>query len=296
MVYNKAWEVQYARDRASGRRRYVDADPTRATLQRVVDANVPYRAISRACGLSDTAVGNIVDGRNTHVQRATAQRIDALTLSAIYDQAHGTVPSIGVQRRVQALMALGWPKQELEAAGIPSAQLVTRPRSRVSVEGWRQVKGVYDELSMTRGPSELTRSRAIARGHPPPLAWDDDTLDDPRATPHQGTGTGFVLDNVAVARAVGSHPKVAPIPLTPPEQLATVRELTTRGTSVADIAAMVGTSDRTVLRWRKKHDLADADATFSGDSGRDASRLRQAARQAVNSARPIARSSADRAI
>ena len=145
MVYNKAWEVQYARDRAHGRRRYVDANPTRAKLQRFVDANVPYRAISRACGLSDTAVGNIVDGRNTHVQRATAARIDALTLSAIYDQAHGTVPSIGAQRRVQALMALGWPKQELEAAGIPSTQLVTRPRSRVSVEGWRQVKDVYDE-------------------------------------------------------------------------------------------------------------------------------------------------------
>ena len=101
---------------------------------------------------------------------------------------------------------------------------------------------------------------------------------------------------MAVARAVGSHPKAAPIPLTPPEQLATVRELTTRGTSVSDIAAIVGTSDRTVLRWRKKHDLADADATFAGDSGRDASRLRQAARQAANSARPIARSSADRAI
>lgn len=294
MVYNKAWEVQYARDRAQGRRRYVDANPTRATLQRFVDANVPYRAISRACGLSDTAVGNIVDGRNTHVQRATAARIDALTLTAIYDQAHGTVPSIGAQRRVQALMALGWPKQELEAAGIPSTQLVTRPRSQVSVEGWRQVKDVYDELSMTRGPSELTRSRAIARGYPPPLAWDDDTLDDPHATPHQGTGTGTgtVLDNVAVARAVASHPKAAPTPLTPPEQLATVRELTTRGTSVSDTAAIIGTSDRTVLRWRKKHDLANADATVAGD----ASRLRQAARKAANSARPIARSSADRAI
>ncbi|WP_404380403.1 hypothetical protein LL946_10525 [Knoellia locipacati] len=295
MVYNKAWEVQYARDRAHGRRRYVDANPTRAKLQRFVDANVPYRAISRACGLSDTAVGNIVDGRNTHVQRATAERIDALTLNAIYDQAHGTVPSIGAQRRVQALMALGWPKQELEAAGIPSAQLVTRPRSRISVEGWQQVRDVYDELSMTRGPSELTRSRAIARGYPPPLAWDDDTLDDPQATPHQSTGTGIEIDNVAVARAVASHPKAAPIPLTPPEQLATVRELTTRGTSVADTAAIVGTSDRTVLRWRKKHDLADADATFAGDSARDASRLRQAARRAANSARPIARPSADRA-
>lgn len=296
MVYNKAWEVQYARDRAHGRRRYVDAKPTRAKLQRFVDVNVPYRAISRACGLSDTAVGNIVDGRNTHVQRATAERIAALTLSAIYDQEHGTVPSIGAQRRVQALMALGWPKQELEAAGIPSTQLVTRPRSQVSVEGWRQVKDVYDELSMTRGPSEITRNRAIARGYPPPLAWDDDTLDDPEAKPHQGTGTGTEIDNVAVARAVGSHPKAAPVPLTPPDQLATVRELTTRGTSVADIAAIVGTSERTVLRWRKKHDLADADAAFAGDSGPDASRLRQVARRAANSARPIARPSADRAI
>lgn len=296
MVYNKAWEVQYARDRASGRRRYVDAGPTRDKLRRFVDANVPYRAISRASGLSDTAVGNIVDGRNTHVQRATAERVDALTLSAIYERAHGTVPSIGVQRRVRALMALGWPKQDLEAAGIPSAQLVTRPRSQVSVEGWRQVREVYEELSMTLGPSELTRSRAIARGYPPPLAWDDDTLDDPQATPHQGTTSGVDIDEVAVARAVGSHPKAAPISLTPPEQLATVRELTTRGISVADTAAIIGTSDRTVLRWRKRDDLEAADPPGAGNSGRDASRLRQAARRDENSARSNARPSVNRAI
>ena len=30
MVYRKAWEVQYQRDRARGLTRYVDAEPTRS--------------------------------------------------------------------------------------------------------------------------------------------------------------------------------------------------------------------------------------------------------------------------
>jgi hypothetical protein len=52
MVYRKAWEVQYQRDRARGQTRYVDAKPTRSRLAELTAAHVPVRALGRACGLS----------------------------------------------------------------------------------------------------------------------------------------------------------------------------------------------------------------------------------------------------
>ena len=52
MVYDKAWNVAYRRDRDAGRPRYVDAAPVRVRLQRLVDAHVPVRALGRVTGLS----------------------------------------------------------------------------------------------------------------------------------------------------------------------------------------------------------------------------------------------------
>lgn len=172
MSYDKAWEVGYARDRAHGRRRYVPATETRAKLQELVDAHVPVRTIARASGLSDTALVHIIGGRHEQVQRQTAARIASLTLNDVYARAPASVPSVGAVRRVQALMALGWRKADLEVEGVPTGQLVTRSRDLISVEGWRQVRDVYDRLSMTLGPSQAARDRAR-----------------PAATPHPWRGT-----------------------------------------------------------------------------------------------------------
>ena len=48
MVYRKAWEVQYQRDRARGQTRYVDAKPTRSRLAELTAAHVPVRALAAA--------------------------------------------------------------------------------------------------------------------------------------------------------------------------------------------------------------------------------------------------------
>ncbi len=202
MVYNKAWEVGYARDTSRGVRRYVEATDTRTTLQGFLDANVPLRAVARASGLSDTAIGNLTQGRHDQVQAATAAKVASLTLADIYARATGTVPAVGAVRRVQALMAIGWRKADLHAAGIPTTQLVTRSRAHITAAGWHQVRQVYDRLCMTPGPSPATRERATRRGYAPPLAWDEGTIDDPRATPQLGeplAGSAGV-DQVAVAR------------------------------------------------------------------------------------------------
>ncbi len=259
MSYTKAWEVGYARDRAQGRRRYVPATDTRAKLQELVDAHVPVRAIARASGLSDTAIAHIIDGRHEQVQRQTAARIASLTLNDVYARAPGSVPSVGAVRRVQALMALGWRKADLEAEGVPTGQLVTRSRDLISVEGWRQVRDVYDRLSMTLGPSQAARDRAAARGYHPPLAWDDETIDDPRATPQHGGPVEAAVDWVVVDRVVAGGSAGArcdtDLQLTQDERVAAIRRLSTAGSCDREIAEAIGASPRTVLRLRHREEV-----------------------------------------
>lgn len=260
MTYNKAWAVAYSRDRARGRPRYVAAHETRARLMDLVDADVPLRAIAQATGLSDTAVGHLVAGRRELVHRHTAELVADLSLADVFDRASGNVPSIGATRRIQALMAIGWRKADLEVAGVPAAQLVTRTRARVSVQGWRRTREVYERLSMTPGPSQTCRDRARARGYAPPLAWDEDAIDDPRSAPHVDSATPALVDPVAVDRVVATASAHlgcdTRLRLTPQERVAATQELAARGSSDAEIAHALGVSDRTVLRLRHRHDIA----------------------------------------
>ena len=192
MVYDKAWNVAYRRDRDAGRRRYVAAAPVQAKLRRLVNAQVPLRTLGRVTGLSPTTVRKILDGEQVSVQRATAARVSRMCPQDVYlAQSTGHVPRIGAVRRVQALLAMGWPHHALGAAGIAnSAQIIGATGDLITVQRWRQVRDVYDRLSMTPGPSPETRGWAAKLGYPPPLAWDEETIDDPSATPQTGRPSG----------------------------------------------------------------------------------------------------------
>lgn len=254
MVYNKAWNVAYRRDRDAGRPRYVDADPVRTRLQGLVETNVPLRALGRVTGLSATTVRKILDGEQPRVQRATAARVARLSPGDVYvNQCTGHVPRVGAARRVQALLAMGWSHHALGAAGIAnSAQIIGAAGDLITVQRWRQVRDVFDRLSMTPGPSPETRGWAAKLGYHPPLAWDEESIDDPTATPGpDATTTGredCVIDEVAVARAADTAGAAAS--LTTTEREAVLRVMASRGASDAQIAEHLGVVDRTVLRWR----------------------------------------------
>jgi hypothetical protein len=95
-----------------------------------------------------------------------------------------TVPSIGVIRRVRALMRIGWRSADIaEVCGWSSAEAVTNlmRRKYVNHKTAATIRAAYDQLSGTPGASIVARRRAEAAGWPPPLAWDD--IDDPNARP-----------------------------------------------------------------------------------------------------------------
>lgn len=101
----------------------------------------------------------------------------------------GFAPSVGLQRRMRALCAIGYTQRDLARRLGITLSGVTRLVAGGGMERgthWqlhRRIVRLYDQLSMTPGPSDLARIRAAGKGWPPPLAWDDDQLDDPAATP-----------------------------------------------------------------------------------------------------------------
>jgi hypothetical protein len=98
------------------------------------------------------------------------------------------VPAHGAHRRIRALQALGWSLRDINVelgcanrhTGFASTLL---GEATILASTLERVIAVYDRLSMTPGPSNLARAKAAAKGYPPPLAWDEDAIDDPRACP-----------------------------------------------------------------------------------------------------------------
>lgn len=131
---------------------------------------------------------------------------------ARYEKLHNNprrVDAIGSRRRVHALMRLGHNGATIAAAaGIPSADSMLQSISNrwVNRGTAARIRAAYDQLSMALGSSNKTRGRAIARGWLPPIAWDDDTIDDPNAQPMLEQHVD--VDEVAVRRALsGDRPE-----------------------------------------------------------------------------------------
>lgn len=104
----------------------------------------------------------------------------------------------GTQRRIRALMRMGWRGDDLADAAGWHNRSVARDILRnkyVERRTAARIAAVYDRLAMRPGPSGKTARHAERAGWPPPLAWDDDTIDDPTVAPWQPeptTATGKV--------------------------------------------------------------------------------------------------------
>ena len=105
---------------------------------------------------------------------------------------------IGTQRRLRALATRSWSPGAIQAAtGLPAGDLrrALADRRRVSPDLARAVARAYDQLWDTdpalgtaaeRAEAEAYRDHAQRCGWPPPMAYDDDTIDLPDGDPAQG--------------------------------------------------------------------------------------------------------------
>lgn len=95
--------------------------------------------------------------------------------------------AIGTQRRVRAAACMGWSSIDVAARlGVAKQELARYTERRIECGNAARIADLYDSLSMRVGPSVQARAYATQRGWAPPLAWDDDTIDDPDATPNIG--------------------------------------------------------------------------------------------------------------
>lgn len=164
-------------------------------------------------------------------------------------QAPGLVSAIGTHRRIRALMAIGWPSDEIaRRLGWAGSKVLFRSLRTTYVQRktYNAVAALYDELSLIPGPSAITRGRARGAGHHPPLAWDD--IDrDPEPPKTECSADDDEVDPVAVFRVVtGDRPKT----LRQADLHAAIIELARRREPASRIAERAGCSVKTVQLHR----------------------------------------------
>lgn len=191
----------------------VDAAPVRRHIEHLRANGMGRRTIAERSGVSETVINRLAGvDRSRPAQRTrpeTARAILNVTSDQLADGAF--IDGIGTTRRIQALVAIGWTQTEqarligwtitnLNALAHGHDHKVTRRTANL-------INDLYNRLSMTPGPSQRARDIATRYGWAPPLAWDDDTIDQSHATPDTGTHTSrkqAVIEDIHELRLLGN--------------------------------------------------------------------------------------------
>lgn len=266
---NATYEANRKRLQAYGRfDAFIDAAPARTHLRALSAAGMGWKRVAHLAGLPTSNVYPILWGRRdrrggaprARARRTLVEAILAVPMPTLDYLAPGALTdSTGTRRRIQALVTRGWSVKRIASAATPPLDrqpldhALTHPT--VIVRTALAVRAVYDDLwdqappTITTGDKIATaRSlhRAEAAGWVPPLAWDDDTIDDPTATPGVEATPGGV-DEIAIARALSGDRAT----LTRAERWLIVEQLAALGHSDAQIADRVAMTSRTIERDRR---------------------------------------------
>lgn len=154
------------------------------------------------------------------------------------------VDAVGTARRLRALVRNGWTLTAIAARMGVSVALVDRWAQNKTGHVYRatavRVAALYDELWDVPGGSSRAASRAMRRGWPPPMAWDDDgpsNIDDPAARPADARGWRRQYRDI--------------------DREEQVMHLTRAGLSALEIAVRLGTNKRQVVRIRSRNRQED---------------------------------------
>lgn len=181
----------------------IDASPTRDHIATLRKSGFSVRTLHRLSGVSMKSLASLVwgvEGRGPSVQvrQETADRLFAVRPRLELLDPVAKIGAHGTRRRLQALQALGWSPRQLAVGLSASSEYVGKisrgevPKVRVTTA--LAIRDLYDKLWDSQPPQADQRQRMIVtrmrrkaarNGWAPPMAWDDDTIDDP-ATEQQG--------------------------------------------------------------------------------------------------------------
>ncbi|MFG2225347.1 hypothetical protein [Streptomyces sp. NPDC048644] len=179
---------------------WADAEPVRVHVRHLQDCGMGLRTIASAAGTDRKRLKVLLVGRpergtgpQERVRPGLAAAVLAVEPTLETLAAKTTISAVGTARRLQALVAGGWPQDAL-ATGLrmtPGAVGRVVAADAVTVQTARAVRDLYDawwraapdEHGASPGGITRARRRATAAGWAPVGAWDDETIDDPTAFP-----------------------------------------------------------------------------------------------------------------
>jgi lambda repressor-like predicted transcriptional regulator len=257
-AYLKRWRYE----RSHGLLRTTDPGRVTEHIDQLRGAGWSVRSIAEAAGVCPTAVSRLLLRKQTCVTRKVAEKLLAVDPGAILarDNRAGFVLKAGAVRRIQALLAIGHRHEDITAAMRDAdrairttSQLVMHQRGVWVAASTRDaVCAAYERLSMHPGPSAKTVRLAAKSGYAPPLAWDDESIDNPEATP-VATEDSRELDEVLVLRIMAGSWTV-PAHAQCPERDEAIRRLAGQLTD-GEIAARIGMSKDAVCHTRLRKDI-----------------------------------------
>lgn len=182
---------------------FTDAAPVREHLLLLHAAGYQWEYLGELTGISDYALIRIKDGDRQKVQRRTANRVLSVPIPSGIG-GDGLIDSTGTKRRLRGLAALGWAFHMVAAEASVSVATVQQSnrRKRITAANARAIDEVYRKLCMTPGPSIQARRWARSQRWVPPMAWDDEDIDNPSAKPNYGSKQVVWIDRYNDVRAI----------------------------------------------------------------------------------------------
>ena len=226
--YN-AWSRERERAIANGTwQPLLDAEPIRQHLLKLHAAGITVGRVARLTGMSHRSVRSYTQHDYSNVaprrRRVTQEVADRILAINPEDHTPGYVNPIGSQRRVQALMAIGWPSiYTARAANIhPSNRnsIFSSPTMRAATA--QRIADAYNEMRhqepVRHGVRPVSAKRAklhaADRRWPPPEYWDEvGAIDDEHFTPEFGVtrreivaqNANWVMRTAGIGRAAAAE-------------------------------------------------------------------------------------------
>jgi hypothetical protein len=268
--------------RAKARRRYAaitagtwnynqPAELVADHIKKLTDAGMTLTAIAATAGVSVGTVSYIRRGGFTSmVLGDVAQALLSVPVPAYKPPIGKNLPARGTQRRIQALLAIGYPMTRQAAlcgiddtvlhyiayAGVkaPTGQRIKHPTvrgvTRVTAAAVDAMYQAYSHRPLPRDRfTQRARNLAAAHGWLPPDAWTDESIDDPDATPYSAADLPVddQPDDVAVAMVLAGERRWVAL-TREADRREVARQLAARGLAAGGIASRVSTSTSVIRR------------------------------------------------
>lgn len=195
----------------------VDADIVREHLRYLAEHDITLHRAAELAGVGRRSLHPLfppAHGRRRPVRHTVRAEIAAKILAVTPEAAiPGRTDAIGAARRIQALVARGWPMRHLAAhMGVADGYvhaILQRSASKQRILGTtaRKVDDAYNRLKTARPtdhgvtPRLINQARNLAasRGWPPPSYWDErmDVIDDRHFEPDYGVTRAQIIADEA---------------------------------------------------------------------------------------------------